>query len=291
MRKQFSKTSGDLLDENDKVVILLGDIGVFSFRNHMVKYPNRVINIGILEQSTIGLSSGLSKVGLIPIVHTIAPFMVERAYEQLKIDFGYQNLNGNFISIGSSYDYASLGPTHHCPGDIPILKNIPNMQIIIPGSSKEFDRLFKQCYDNGSPTYYRLSEYENELNFDVDFGKAIKVKSGSSCTIIVFGNMLDVAIESTKDMDVTILYYTTIYPFDFETLNQNINEKIVIIESFYEGSINLEITKNIKIPVRILNIGIPIKFLTNYGSKKEHDENLGFTPNSINKKISDFING
>jgi transketolase len=79
MRKQFVKTVGNLLDNNQKCVLLLGDIGVFGFKEYFIKYPERVYNIGILEQSTISLSSGLSINGLIPIVHTIAPFLVERA--------------------------------------------------------------------------------------------------------------------------------------------------------------------------------------------------------------------
>ena len=135
MRKQLVKTVESILESNKRSVLLLGDIGVFGFRKSIERYPNRAYNIGILEQTTIGLAAGLSKTNLIPIVHTIAPFLVERAYEQLKIDFGYQELNGNFISVGSSYDYASLGPTHHCPGDVSMLKNIPNMQIIVPGNS------------------------------------------------------------------------------------------------------------------------------------------------------------
>ena len=118
MRKQLVKSVSNLLVNDKNTILLLGDIGVFGFRDSFKEYPDRVYNIGILEQSTISLSSGLSSVGLIPIVHTIAPFLVERCLEQLKVDFGYQELNGNFISIGSSYDYSSLGGTHHCPGDI-----------------------------------------------------------------------------------------------------------------------------------------------------------------------------
>ena len=118
MRKQFTKTLQDILYSNKKTCLLLGDIGVFGFRNELTNLPDRVYNIGILEQSTIGTAAGLAKTGLIPFVHTIAPFLVERSLEQLKVDFGYQCLNGNFISVGASYDYASLGCTHHCPGDI-----------------------------------------------------------------------------------------------------------------------------------------------------------------------------
>jgi transketolase len=290
MRKQLVKTVENILETDHRSVLLLGDIGIFGFRNAFKNYPNRVYNIGILEQSTIGVAAGLSKSGLIPIFHTIAPFMVERAYEQLKIDFGYQELNGNFISVGASYDYASLGPTHHCPADVPILKMIPNMQIIVPGNSNDFDILFNQSYNNGKPTYYRLSESENKHNTDVKIDQANIIKTGNKATIICVGNMLDNVIEAARDLNVTILYYTTIAPFDYKTLYDNFNENIIICEPYYEGAINYDVDSIFRFKRhRILNIGVPRIFLTNYGIKEEHDIKMGLDAKSLYKEINSFI--
>ena len=86
MRKQFTKTLKEILYSDDKTVLLLGDIGVYGFSDELKNIPNRAYNIGILEQTTIGLAAGLSKSGLVPLVHTIAPFIVERALEQIKLD-------------------------------------------------------------------------------------------------------------------------------------------------------------------------------------------------------------
>jgi transketolase len=156
MRKQFVNTIKEIIKKNKKLFIVLCDIGVFGFREIFQKFNKQIINIGILEQSTISFSAGLSKCGFIPVVHTIAPFLVERALEQIKIDYGYQKLRGNLVSVGGSYDYSSLGCTHHCPGDINILKSIPEIEIIVPGCSREFDKLFKLLYSNKKLTYFRL---------------------------------------------------------------------------------------------------------------------------------------
>jgi transketolase len=172
MRKQFPKTVETLMSQNERLVVLLGDIGVFGFRNIFSDYPDRIYNIGILEQSTIGVAAGLALEGMIPVVHTIAPFIVERSLEQLKLDFGYQQLGGNFVSVGASYDYAALGCTHHCPADVSILKSIPEMEIVLPGTAEEFDCLFNQVYDDGRPTYFRLSEQSNKESHVVKFGEA-----------------------------------------------------------------------------------------------------------------------
>lgn len=286
MRKQFVKTIEDILPEDENLVLLLGDIGIFGFRNSFKEFPDRVFNIGILEQSTISLGSGMSSIGLIPVIHTIAPFLVERSLEQLKVDFGYQKFNGNFITVGSSYDYAALGPTHHCPGDVGQLSTIPTMEIVLPGTSEEFDKLFKESYNDGNPTYFRLSEYENKTSQDVKFGKANLIKKGNKALIVCVGNMLQNTIEATEDLDVSILYYTTLSPFDYESLIENFNEKIIVIEPYYEGGLNYKINKaleNKKYSLR--NIGVPHKFLTNYGTKYEHDINLELDVQGIKNKI------
>lgn len=291
MRQQFIETTEFLVENDKRVVTLLGDIGVFGFRKSMAKYPTRVYNIGILEQATISVAAGLSMMGMVPVVHTIAPFIVERAYEQLKIDFGYQNINGNFVSVGASYDYAGLGSTHHCPADISLLKNIPNMQVIIPGTAIEFDRLFRDSYCNGKPTYYRLSEVQNGLDFKVKFGHANIVRKGEKATVIAVGPILNEVLEATENLDVTVLYYTTVAPFDMETLRNNCDsKKILLCEPYYYGALDTEIIDSFSSAIRIEHIGVPHKFITNYGSLSENNQELKLTKNEIYKKLEWLIN-
>lgn len=290
MRKQFNITFKKLFKKNKKLFLILGDIGVYGFKD--ILKEKRAINIGILEQATISFAAGLSKIGFIPVVHTIATFMIDRAFEQLKLDFGYNQLNGNFISVGASYDYAALGCTHHCPEDINLLKNIPNMQIIIPGNSIEFDKLFSSCYKKNLPKYFRLSSEENQLKCDVKFGKAEILHQGAKVTVIAIGPVLNLVYDLSKKLNVNLVYFTTIRPFDYSIFKnlKNKNEKILIIEPFYYGSVIKEVIecfKNEKIQIE--TISIPCKFLTNYGSKKEHDKRLGFTKKSFEIKLKKLI--
>lgn len=285
------KTVEDIMRTDQNTVLILGDIGVHAFKNTFASIPERIFNIGILEQATIGTAAGLSMTGLIPIVHTIATFLTERSYEQLKLDFGYQKLGGNFISIGASYDYAALGCTHHCPADIQILKQIPGMEILVPGTPKEFDTLFRQTYDNGRPTYYRLSERSNKNDQTVTFGKANVIKKGRLATIVVVGPLLDKAVEASKNLDVTILYYTTISPFDFKTLKNNCpSGKILLCEPYYSGALATDIITALSPkPIRLEFVGVPKTFLTNYGTAEQHDESLKLTPDGIRAEIKKLI--
>ena len=294
MRAQFVKTTESLLASDASLVLLLGDIGVFGFRGAFQRHASRVFNIGILEQATVSLASGLAKTNLIPVVHTIAPFLVERAFEQLKIDFGYQGQGGNFVSVGASYDYASLGCTHHCPGDIALLQTIPGMEVVVPGTSAEFDALFRQGYANGHPTYYRLSERQNSSSQDVTFGKGLVLQTGTQATVIAVGPTLHHVLPATQGLDVSVLYYTTLEPFDAATLcaHAPASGRILVVEPFYTGTLAHKICAALAPKaVYIDSIGVPREFLTHYGSAAEHDAAIGLSAENIRGRLAALMHG
>jgi transketolase len=220
----------------------------------------------------ISMASGLALSGMIPVVHTIAPFLVERAFEMLKIDFGYQGLGGNFISVGGSYDYASLGCTHHCPGDVAILKTIPNMDIFVPGHPEEFDHDFRTNYYTDRPKYWRLSERCNSESY---LDTVIEIQIGYCGTVYAVGPMLDVVVDACKELDVTIWHTRTFTKFDYEGSRDDI-----LVVPFYEHSL----------PWNGLQIGVPREFRHNYGSVAEHDKACGLTALQIRKRIMDYFN-
>lgn len=143
------------MDKDPRVVVLLGDIGIFAFKEVFEKYSDRIWNIGICEQSMVGMAAGLAMAGFIPIVHTIEPFLVDRAFEQIKDDFGYQGLNGNIVGVDVSETAPNLGYTHQCPYAIKHMKDIEGMTTCEPKDAEEFDDLFKNNYDQGL-NYFRI---------------------------------------------------------------------------------------------------------------------------------------
>ena len=161
MRNTFAQTLTSLAEEDERLVLLIGDISHHLLRDFQSRFPNRFYNAGICEQSIVSMAAGLAAEGLKPVVHTIAPFCVERAFEQIKIDLCYQNLDVSIVSVGSSFDYAHLGCTHHCYEDVSILRSLPNIDIFVPGRSSEFVDIFKSTWGNGHPKYFKLSKDEH----------------------------------------------------------------------------------------------------------------------------------
>ncbi len=289
MRQQMGQTVCDVMEADERLVVVLAEISTDYFKQS--RYPERVMNVGIMEQTMISVGAGTAMEGFIPVMHSITPFLVERPFEQIKDDFCYQQLGGNFISTGASYDYSSEGMTHHGLGDVQILLSLPGMQILVPGTPPEFDRLFRETYDNGLPTYFRLGTASNAIDRPVSEGSLHVVQHGSAATIIAIGPMLEAALSAVEDMDVTVLYCTTIAPFDGETLRAVWNgEKMVLVEPYYAGALVPAICEAMRpAPVSILPIGVPHEVISRYGLAQQHDEALGLTPPGIRRQIVRFL--
>jgi len=287
MRKEFAKIMESELLLNPASTLLLGDIGVFAHRESFKKFPNRVFNIGILEQSMVSLAAGMAMGGLKPTIHTIAPFLIERAFEQIKIDFGYQLLGGNIVTVGASLDYAALGATHHCPGDVGMMLNIPGAEIYVPGTAAEFSDQFNQSCRNEKISYFRLSEKSNKESIKTLFQNGTVVKRGKELTVIAIGPMLDIVVEATENFDVTILYYNCISPLDSKLLSENMDSgKLFIVEPFYENTMASLIQKHLSHRrVMTCSQGIPRKFVTKYGKTDEHYEEFGLTVQGIRNEV------
>jgi transketolase len=291
MRKTFQVEISNAIKQDERYVLFLGDIGVYGFSEAQKTNPKQIFNIGILEQSMIGVAAGFALEGKIPIVHSIAPFLIERALEQIKIDFGYQRLAGNLISVGSSYDYAALGATHHCPGDVSELLSIPETEILIPGTKEELITMLKNHLGNEKLTYYRLSENTNDRSFDLKTGKGEKVQSGNLMTVVSIGPTLNAVKEACIDLDVEILYINSLVPFDTELISNNCkSNKILIVEPFYEYSSAPLFLQSLKRSILLDSVGVPRKFIHNYGNKSDIDNLIGMTSEKIKKKVNYLIN-
>lgn len=153
MRRKFGKVICELAKKDSKIVLLVGDIGYGIFDEFRKKYYTRFFNMGICEQSLIGVASGMALQGLKPWVYTITPFLIERPFEQIKLDIDQQKANVKLVGFA---DYPSLGPTHAELNAAKLMKNFKNIKSFFPKNSHETERVIKKCYNQTSPTFISL---------------------------------------------------------------------------------------------------------------------------------------
>ena len=92
MRERFCRIASDLLDTDPRLAVVLADISADAFGPAQRRHPDRVINLGIREQLVISVAGGLALSGMRPIAHTFASFLVERPWEQIKLDLVHQGV-------------------------------------------------------------------------------------------------------------------------------------------------------------------------------------------------------
>ena len=199
--------------KDPKLVVLVGDISHGILQPYAKACPGRYYNVGIMEQTIVGMAAGLAISGMRPVVHTIAPFLVERCYEQLKLDFGYQKLGGVMIGVGGAFDYSGLGCSHHSYAACKLVASIPGSQVFVPGSPAEFRELFLQVYDQPQLSYFHLPAvphgFQSALRMGV--GKYTHLRDGYKGTIIAVGPQLRTALDADVP-DVGIVYLHTLKP-------------------------------------------------------------------------------
>jgi transketolase len=281
---------------SSKVVVVVGDIGHFALQGFAKENPTRYYNLGILEPTLVSVCAGIAKEGFYPIGHTIAPFISERSLEQIKLDFCYQALGGNLITVGSAFDYATLGCTHHCYTDLGLLGAYPNTEVCYPSSPVELVSLIRQKYNSSLLTYYRMSRASHGEIFDnVEFGKNILVNSGDSITLLASGPQLKTALQIAEALShsgktADVLYCHTYKPFDEESLLASVAKTgriFVIEEHVYHGglaSLALRCTRNLP-NLRFDYHCIPDVFIRNYGTYMNIAEGLGFTVESLLPRV------
>lgn len=292
MRRAACEAAVRLFLEDDSVAIVLAEISVDLFKPAFVHAPERAINVGIMEQTMVGVAAGFALEGFRPIVHTIAPFLTERAHEQVKLDFGYQGLEGLFISTGASYDYSTSGMTHHCPGDVATMSTVPGMRVHVPGSPAEAAGLVHGWHTRGGLSYVRTSVVQNAEVRDLADGGLTLMRSGHEATVIAVGPMLDRVLAVVEEFDVTVLYATTVYPLDGKALREHaaLAPDFVLVEPMYEGTTTAQVVGAFEDrAVRLLSIGVPREVVEGYGTVAELDAAVGLDEEALARRIGGFL--
>jgi transketolase len=292
MRQRATDTLVELFYDDERVALVLADISLDLLEPALRHDPRRAVNVGIMEQAAVGVAAGFALEGFHPVVHTIAPFLAERPLEQVKLDFGYQGLGGLFVTTGASYDYGESGMTHHSPGDVAALSTVPNIEILVPGTADETETLIRATYANGRPTYLRTSLALNARPRELEPGGLTVVRRGAELTVVAVGPMLDRTLAALDGLDATVLYATTVFPLDAETLAAEAAPapEVVIVEPLYEGTSTAQVAAALSHrPMRILSIGVPRRVISRYGTPEQHDAELGLDAAGIRERIRGFV--
>ena len=294
MRDRFVHVSSQLLDERADIAVVLAEISLSNFKESgaVQRHPRRVVNVGIREQLLIGFAAGLAMEGIRPIVHTYSPFLIERPFEQVKLDFGHQDLGGVFVSAGGAFDAAPSGRTHQAPEDVVLISAIPGWRVHIPGHPDEVEATLGSAVAGTGRDYIRTSTVVNSRAFVRPGGfSVLRCGSDTAVTVIAVGPSLDPTLDATADLDATVQYASTVRPFDAETLRTVLaGPEIVLVEPCLVGTSAAEVSAAlIDVPHRLLALGVPCTEHRHYGTEAEHRAGHGLDASGIRGSIAEFL--
>ncbi|MGU3293743.1 hypothetical protein [Williamsia sp. M5A3_1d] len=199
-RTRFASTAVDLVDRHADTALVYAEIGGQFFGAATARHPERVVNVGIREQLLVNVGAGMSLADMFPIVHTFAPFLVERAYEQIKLGFGHQDVDGLLVSTGGSVDMSTTGRTHQTDADVALIDAVPGFEIHVPGTADEVETLMRAAHRRRGRHYVRVTAQQNSTTFDVAEGRMHIARHGSShLVVLAVGPTLDAALRGDRD--------------------------------------------------------------------------------------------
>lgn len=301
MRSAFAQELTDLAASDERVILLIGDIGNHMFDDYQQKFPLRFINCGIAEANMVSMAAGLAICGMRPFIYTFTAFDTARCFEQIRVDLCYQNLPVVILGLGGGLTYAPLGPTHYICEDIAIMRTLPNMTVLCPGDAVEVRCSIREAMKQNGPVYIRIGKKNepvvHKLTPDFQIGKAISFKSGNDVCIITTGTILPNALKACESLKVRnisaqVVHFHTVKPLDITSLSAVFSQFDLVVtleEHSIIGGLGSAVAEwyvdNSERKVKLLRLGTRDEFLYTTIRQNEARDLYGLSP----EKISDAI--
>ncbi len=227
MRTAFIKELTQVAREDDRICLLMAEVGFSVVEGFEAEFPGRFYNTGIAEQDLVNIACGMALRGKKPVAYSMAPFLPSRAFEQIKINVCYQNLPVVLVGVGTGMSYSNMGATHHAPEDLAIMSSLPNMTVLCPCDPVETRHAVRKAFELNAPCYIAIGKtndptlHQGEIDFKI--GKAIKMTEGSDVAILSTGGITQSALLARerllqKGLSVKIFSMHTVKPLDGEAI-------------------------------------------------------------------------
>lgn len=296
MRTNFINQFIEEARRNEKIFLLVGDLGYHVIEPFAEEFPDRFLNVGIAEQNMAGIAAGLAMTGYNVYFYSIGNFPTIRCLEQIRNDIAYHQANVKVVSVGAGYAYGSLGATHQATEEIGALRVLPNMVVATPGDPLEARAITKISASYDGPMYIRLGKagektVHSEDRIDLKIGDICSVitREGNQTAVFACGNILDAALHQINEENLNYDLYSVpfVKPINKEQLINIVKTHpagLITIEEHQKscgmGSAIVEILNdlyyegNIEVYPKVKRIAIPDEFADVVGTQvflREHE--------------------
>ena len=305
MRNAFFRTLEDLAAQDDRICLIVGDLGFGVVEPFMERFPERFLNAGVAEQNMTGIAAGMAHCGKVVFTYSIANFPTLRCLEQIRNDICYHNASVKIIAVGGGFSYGSLGMTHHATEDLAIMRALPGMVVLAPGDPVETKILTRTIASEPGPCYLRLGR-AGEPNIhsseaDIQLGKAALIRAGEDLTLISTGGLLHTAVQVADKLEqdglqVRVLSMHTLKPLDVQSVLSAAKQTRAIVtleEHSVIGGLGSAVAEvlaeslNEKVP--FLRLGVPSILSSHVGTQEYLRAVYGLSEDKILKSLKPVL--
>ena len=295
MRTTFINQLVEEASRNDRIFLLVGDLGYNVVEPFARAYPERFLNVGICEQNMAGIAAGLAMNGWIVYCYSIGNFPTLRCIEQIRNDIVYYKSNVRIVSVGAGYAYGSQGVSHQATEDVAMLRSLPDMVVCSPSDPIETKMLVKHSVTHQGPMYIRLGKageqvfHQQEIE-NYHLGDLIPIIDKSSDTVVLTsGSILARVMETAPEIGYAVYTIPVVKPLNRRqlcTLASQYSHIIIVEENQLSAGIGSAIIEQLsdayhegtlKIYPKIQRIAIKDEFLEVAGSQRYLQQTAGLT--------------
>lgn len=302
MRTAFIKELFELAKQDERIVLIVGDLGFGVVTPFMEQLPKQFLNAGVAEQNMTGIATGMALSGKIALTYSIANFPTLRCLEQVRNDVCYHNANVKIVSVGGGFTYGAMGATHHAIEDMAVMRSLPGLTVVAPGDPVEARAATRAIIAYHGPCYLRLGKagepIVHQASIEFELGKAIRMREGKDVTLISTGGILLNVVRAAEllqkeGLKTRVLSMHTVKPVDAEAVltAARETEAIFTVEEHSVlgglGSAVAEIlaeSEGIKVPFK--RIGLPSAFSPHIGTQEYMQQQHGLTGEAIAKTVT-----
>ena len=204
MRTTFINQLVEEARQNERIFLLVGDLGFHVVEPFAEAFPEPFLNVAISEQNMAGIAGGLAMNGWIVYCYSIGNFPTLRCIEQIRNDIVYYNSNVRIVSVGAGYAYGSQGVSHQATEDVAMLRSLPNMVVCSPSDPVETKMLVHLSVTHQGPMYIRLGKageqvfHPQEIQ-DYHLGDLLPIlDKGAETLVLTSGSILARVMESVE---------------------------------------------------------------------------------------------
>lgn len=305
MRNSFLNELFELAKKDERIVLIVGDLGFGVVTPFMEQLPRQFLNAGVAEQNMTGMAAGMALSGKIAFTYSIGNFPTMRCLEHVRNDVCYHNANVKIVTVGGGFAYGAMGATHHAIEDLAVMRSLPGIMVVAPGDPVESRAATRAITEYPGPCYLRLGKagepIVHQAPIQFELGKAIQMREGRDATLISTGGILQTAVRTAEclakeGIETRVLSMHTLKPLDTEAVLAAAQETRAILTLEEHsivgglGSAVAEVLAEADIPrIPFKRIGVPPAFSPHIGSQEYMQERHGLTPEAIARTVENIL--